>query len=740
LNSPNNIKIQKPDPYYSEAFNETIGDLVGLGTTGEVVVGQYFNNQVLITVPLRFDSGAAFNRTIDLDSELARPLILSSQGESGKGKMKDWRGVEVLAAWEYMPHLKSGIVIKMDVDESLALLHQTTYEMLFFAIFALALMILLTAYLSQRISLPLIKLRNHVQEYVTGDHNVRFSLQHQREDEVTEVASAFNEMANHIQDSEDKREALIIELEENNRQLDQRVNEQTENIRAIITHAIDGIITFDQQGIIQTINPAIKEIFDYTEDALLGKNVTVLMTKKHQQAHQKDLNSGDVKYHVAFDIDSLIDRITEVEGKRSDGEVFSMEISVRKLLVPNQVMFMGMIRDISKSKKMQSQMEHLQRLESLGVLAGGIAHDFNNILTAILGNAAMAERKALVNPQDAQMHLSKIVTSSEKAAELCKQMLAYSGKGKFVVQAIDLSIMVEEVSRLLDVSIAKGVVLKYHLPEKLPAVEADAAQLQQVIMNLVINASDAIGEKSGVISICTGIMHADTAYLKETCLDDSLSEGHYVFLEVSDTGCGMDRETQEKLFEPFFTTKLTGHGLGMSAVLGIVRGHHGAIKVYSEISRGTTFKVLLPASRAECIDIGINSKADTTGIFSGFSGTVLVVDDEETIRETAVMMLEDMGLDTLTAIDGADGVEVYRHNQDKIVAVLLDMTMPKLDGRGCFRELMRINPNVQVILSSGNNEQEATSLFTGKGLADFIQKPYSPDLLSEKIQKILISD
>jgi len=280
-------------------------------------------------------------------------------------------------------------------------------------------------------------------------------------------------------------------------------------------------------------------------------------------------------------------------------------------------------------------------------------------------------------------------------------------------------------------------VLKYHLSENLPAVEADAAQLQQVIMNLVINASDAIGDKSGVISIDTGIMHADKNYLEASCLDDELPAGRYVFLEVSDTGCGMDKQTQAKIFEPFFTTKFTGHGLGMSAVLGIVRGHHGTMKLYSEPGRGTTFKVLLPVSDQQVESMP--AQAETTGAWRG-SGAVLIVDDEETIRETAAMMLEDMGFTTLTAVDGEDGVHVYRAHQSEIVAVLLDMTMPRMDGKTCFTELKRINPDVQVLLSSGYNEQEATSRFAGRGLAGFIQKPYLPETLEANLRQVTQKD
>jgi len=387
--------------------------------------------------------------------------------------------------------------------------------------------------------------------------------------------------------------------------------------------------------------------------------------------------------------------------------------------------------------KLQSQLEHTQRLESLGVLAGGIAHDFNNILTAIMGNAALAEYKTLPDQEDMQKYLANIVQSSEKAANLCKQMLAYSGKGKFQVRLIDLSNIVNETSQLLEVSIGKSVNLNYHLAKELPRIEADVAQVQQVIMNLVINASDAIGNNNGMISIVTGVMDVDQGYLHSTSTEDPLPEGRYVFLEVSDSGCGMDKQTQKRLFDPFFSTKTTGHGLGMSAVQGIIRGHHGAIKVYSELGHGTTFKMLLPINELTASLKGHTDHASTAIEKAPQTGKVLVVDDEASIRDVATMMLKALGYGTLTAVDGQDGLDVYRENQADIVAVLLDMTMPIMDGKTCFRELKRMDENVKVLLSSGYNEQEATSLFTGKGLAGFIQKPYSPKQLASKLHQAI---
>jgi CheY-like chemotaxis protein len=274
-------------------------------------------------------------------------------------------------------------------------------------------------------------------------------------------------------------------------------------------------------------------------------------------------------------------------------------------------------------------------------------------------------------------------------------------------------------------------VLRLNQYQPLPAVEADATQMRQIIMNLVINASEAIGEKSGVIAITTGCMICDTNYLKDVWIDENLTEGLYVYLEIADNGCGMDLETRAKLFDPFFTTKFTGRGLGMAAVLGIVRGHKGAIKVYSEPGKGTSFKVLFPASgRPAALFTGADHTADWKGC-----GTVLLVDDEETVRAIGVEMLRQLGFDTLTANDGREAVEQFRNNP-AISFVILDLTMPHMDGEQCFRELRRMNPDVKVIMSSGYNEQEVTQKFVGKGLAGFVQKPYRLSTLKDAIREM----
>jgi two-component system cell cycle sensor histidine kinase/response regulator CckA len=299
---------------------------------------------------------------------------------------------------------------------------------------------------------------------------------------------------------------------------------------------------------------------------------------------------------------------------------------------------------------------------------------------------------------------------------------------------MDLAKLIEEMGRLLEISISKKCILRYEFIPGLPLIEADASQVRQIVMNLVINASEAIGDRSGVIAVSTGMMFCDKAYFAETYLDENLAEGLYVYLEVSDNGCGMSPETQAKIFDPFFTTKFTGRGLGLAAVLGIVRGHRGAVKVYSELGRGTTMKVLFPASHQQGADAHI---APVSPVGWRTSGLALVVDDEESVRALARVMLEKMGFSVISAADGREAVELFRQKADQIDLVLLDMTMPHLNGEETFREMRRIRSGVCTILSSGYNEQSATNRFAGKGLAGFIQKPYRYEGLRDVIQKAI---
>jgi two-component system, cell cycle sensor histidine kinase and response regulator CckA len=398
------------------------------------------------------------------------------------------------------------------------------------------------------------------------------------------------------------------------------------------------------------------------------------------------------------------------------------------------------IRDISLQKKAEvdrmeteRRMLQAQKLESLGVLAGGIAHDFNNLLTAMLGNASLAR---LDLPADSPVHhsLGQIEKAAVRAAELCKEMLAYSGRSQLAVTRANLSALVEDTTQLLQVSISKKCVLKLELHQPLPAILADPTQIRQIVMNLVINASDAIGERSGFIRVSTGVMRIDRPYLEGTFLSPDLPVGDYVFLEVNDNGCGMPPDVKARIFEPFYTTKFAGHGLGLAAVLGIVRAHRGTIKVYSEPGRGTTFKLLFPAleESPNAPDLSSDDVADWRG-----AGPVLVVDDEETVRAVTARTLESLGFRALTAADGVEAVRAFREHASTLRLVLLDLTMPHMDGEETYRELHRINPSVPVVLMSGFTEKDTTDRFAGKKLAGFIQKPFDRPRLQAKLRDVL---
>ncbi len=466
-------------------------------------------------------------------------------------------------------------------------------------------------------------------------------------------------------------------------------------------------------------------------EAVRQKKAMMLNDFAAQHPLKKGVPEGHVQLKRFLTVPVMVDdSIVAVVGvANKDSDYLDSDVMQLTLFMDAVWKIINRKRDEEARLKMEQQLLHTQKLESLGILAGGIAHDFNNILTAIIGNADLALMR-INRESPAVDNLHRIEQAAARAADLAKQMLAYSGKGKFLVESLDLNRLLEEMLHMLEVSISKNAVLRLNLTKPLPTVDADATQIRQIIMNLVINASEAIGDRSGVISATTGCMECDERYLKDVWLDENLAQGLYVYLEISDSGCGMDKETMAKLFDPFFTTKFTGRGLGMSAVMGIVRGHRGAIKVYSEPGRGSSFKILLPAS-GRSVDLKDDiAKNDWRG-----SGRVLLVDDEETVRVIGAELLKELGFTVVTADDGRQALDMFRNSPD-FAFVILDLTMPHMDGEQCFRELRHLKPDVKVIISSGYNEYEVSRKFIGKGLAGFIQKPYRLGELKEAVKKL----
>ena len=511
-------------------------------------------------------------------------------------------------------------------------------------------------------------------------------------------------------------------------QAEQDLRDAAERMRAVVETAVDGIIVIDEMGLVESMNPAAEQLFGYTRSEVAGRNISMLMPAPYHEEHDTYLEN-----YRRTGVRRIIGIGREVVGRRKDGTTFPMDLAVSLTQLKERRLFTGIVRDISERKRSEAALREAQKLESLGVLAGGIAHDFNNLLVGVIGNAGLALEE-LTPESPARPIVREIELIGKRAAELAHQMLAYSGKGRFKLEAIDVNTVVEEMTHLLAVSIGKGVIIRYNLSPNLPPIEGDPTQLRQVVMNLVLNASDAIGDRSGVATISTGLMVADRDYLSEVYLPPDLEPGEYVFIEVSDSGQGMTSDVRQKIFDPFFTTKFTGRGLGLAVVLGVVRGHRGAIKVYSEPSRGTTFKVLFPRTATERV------APIATGGASGHwrtSGTALVVDDDETVRTITIRALQTMGLTVLGAADGAEGVDVFRQHRDEIRVVLMDLTMPRMNGEETFREIRRIRPDAKVIVMSGYNELETSERFAGKGVAGFVQKPYDIASLREQIQRVL---
>jgi PAS domain S-box len=373
-----------------------------------------------------------------------------------------------------------------------------------------------------------------------------------------------------------------------------------------------------------------------------------------------------------------------------------------------------------------------QKLESLGLLAGGIAHDFNNLLTGIMGHASLARHRPDIDPATVD-HLRKIESGATRAADLCQQMLAYSGRGQFLVEPVDLSQIVTDTLPLLKGTLSPRARVELALSPRPTVISADATQIRQIVMNLILNAGESLGAAGGEIIVASGRRHFDSALLNEARMGEQLSPGEYVFFEVRDNGCGMGVDTLAKIFDPFFTTKFTGRGLGLAAVLGIVRAHAGALHVRSDLGLGSTFTLIMPPA-PEHATVARSTPSATPW---QQKGKILVVDDEAPVREVAAQLIATFGFTVVTAADGAEGIAQFGRDPHGFDLVFLDLTMPGLDGEETLAALRAINPGVRVLLVSGYSENDRVSELARRGPLLFLQKPFTRRRLQEKLREIL---
>ncbi len=496
--------------------------------------------------------------------------------------------------------------------------------------------------------------------------------------------------------------------------------------RRLFETAKDGMLIADAEtGEITDANPYFKALFGYGHEDLVGRKVWETEPLR---------GAPDVKSTLERVRGQEVARIPDLLLKSKSGRAIHVEVVANEYAEGERRVVQFNIRDITERKRFERQLQHTQKLESLGLLAGGIAHDFNNLLAGIMGNASLGLAE-LTEPAPVRRYLREIVSASQRAADLTRQMLAYAGKGRFVVERIDLSQMVREIEPLVRTSIPKMVAIQLDLASDLPAVEADPSQIQQLIMNLIINGAEAIGEANAgtvVVKVETRKLNAED--IRREFPNEPLKPGVYVNLEVRDTGSGMDEATKNRIFDPFFTTKLQGRGLGLAAVSGIVRAQKGVMRVYSSPGRGSSFQVLLPgvAAKAAPARTPAMLSTETPG-----DGAILFVDDDETMRRLAKSALERSGWRVLLAENGAAGVQVFQEHRDNISVVILDMAMPVMGGEEALDAIKKIGPSVPVIISTGYGETEATRHFAGKNTAGFLEKPYTVSQLMESIAMVL---
>jgi PAS domain S-box-containing protein len=541
----------------------------------------------------------------------------------------------------------------------------------------------------------------------------------------------------------------------------------------VLTHAPIAYHELDLEGRLVWVNTAECRLLGRTKEELLQRSAWELVSEAEQPESQvamarklmseqalapfeRTLTRGDgttvvVEIHESYrrnergEITGMRSFLLDVTARKRAQEVLrkvgeDLESRVRERTQELELAIDFLRREIDERRqaeddrrKLEAQVRHTQRLESIGVLAGGIAHEFNNLLTSITGYASLAGMD--VPPgAPASRHIEHVLAAAKSAADLTRQILAYAGRSHFMLEPLDLSTMVEGTARLIESTVTKKAALRMGLATDMPRIEADAGQLRQVILNLAGNASEALGDQPGEIRVSTGLIWVEGGELPSLKTGRIMPAGLYVWLEVADTGAGMDRATLDRIFDPFFSTKFTGRGLGLAAVLGIVRAHRGSITVASEPGKGSTFRVFFPA--LDEVEEATGEPAQVPATEWQAAGSVLVVDDEEAIRDLAKTILEAAGFAVLTAANGDEALSLFQKHSDDVHLVLLDVVMPGKNASEVLGEIQQSRPETRVVVCSGYNDYEAAGRLGGRVPAGFLRKPYDPAGLISRLKEL----
>lgn len=709
-----------------------------------VMAGRADMNQInqIILDPQQFDltsntyllntNNIALTRPAGVEIENLANLYIDSAGTqrvlesraNGYALYNDYQNTPVIGVYHWLDQLQIALLTEQYQQDAFAAAYQTITTNLIIAIIAVLADIPITLFIARTITTPINNLAHTATSIAAG--NLLLTATIDSQDEIGNLALAFNSMTNQLRTVIGDLEQRFHELQ----QAQEKVRQSEEYQRALIEQTSDAIIITNANGLIRFVSPAIQRILNYCPEEIVGHSAVEFV-------HPADLEAATDKLVQLLNSQGEMVSL-ELRMRHRDNSWRTMELVGRNLLhdsIVNGLVING--RDISERKRVEEALLQTQKLESIGLLAGGVAHDFNNLLTSLMAQSSLALLK--LDPlHPARLHIERAITSTHRATDLTRQLLAYAGKGRFEIALVDLNHLIVENAGLFETALSRRITLETNLEDGLPMVEGDRGQIQQVVMNLVINAGEAIVGDSGRVTITT---YSQLVTAGESLLlpgrDTPLEPGRYIGLEVSDTGSGMDTETIERIFDPFFSTKGNGRGLGLSATLGIIGSHKGSLAVQSQPGQGTTFCILFPAANPKQQVPTPPSPEIAPKPAPPHHPTVLVIDDEQPVREAVADILEVEGISVLSAANGLEGLTLFQAKQTEIALVLLDMQMPIMNGEQTLKALRQINPRVKIILSSGYSENDLISRIGDDELTTFLQKPYQIDKLIAKIGQIL---
>jgi two-component system cell cycle sensor histidine kinase/response regulator CckA len=498
-----------------------------------------------------------------------------------------------------------------------------------------------------------------------------------------------------------------------------------ELLQSVLNHTLDGIIGIDERGTVSMINRAGEKIFGRSGAEVIGQNIKMLMPEPYHSEHD-----GYLANYKRTREAKIIGTGREVKGLRKDGSTFPLDLAVTEFQLDNQRYFVGIVRDVSEKKRLESQLHQSQKMEAFGQLAGGVAHDFNNLLTVISGYSDLLLTR--LPPDDPKKKMvDQIHRAAERAASLTRQLLAFSRQQVLEPKVLDLNTIVTDIEKMLRRLIGEDVQFTTVLAPAINAVKVDPGQIEQVIMNLAVNARDSMPQ-GGQLSIETKNAELDESY---TNAHPEARPGRFVMLAISDNGCGMTPEVKARIFEPFYTTKSVGQGtgLGLAVVHGIIKQSGGNIDVYSEVGIGTTFRIYLPTVQQPAA----GTQSEAPELASQGCETILLVEDEESVRELATLVLQGCGYTVMTAPEGLAALQLMATCRQKIDLLLTDVVMPRMGGRKLAETLLAQHPELRVLFMSGYTDDAVVRHGVLQANANFLQKPFTPNSLAKKVRDVL---